>query len=64
MSTLLRTSGVALLLLLLFVVILAAMPLPSAKPRFTTPEWIGPVHLVDVAAEVILRDKALRVVDG
>ncbi len=45
MSTLLRTSGVALLLLLLFVVILAAMPLPSAKPRFTTPEWITYVDI-------------------
>ena len=37
MSTLLRTSGVALLLLLLFVVIHAAMPLPSSDGSDQTP---------------------------
>lgn len=62
--TFLRIAGAGLLLLLAVVVVLAAMPLPRAEPRFSRPEWIGPVHVVDVATETTLRDKALRVVDG
>lgn len=52
------------LLVLAIAVGLAAAPLPRARPTFTQPEWIGPVHIVDVAAGTILPGKALRVVGG
>lgn len=38
------------------------MPLP--EDRFSTPVWIGPVQVADVAAAVAKPDRALRIGDG
>lgn len=43
---------------------LAFLPLPAPSAPFEAPEWIGPVHVVDPAAESVLRDRAIRIVDG
>lgn len=39
-------------------------PLPHPAPTTTRPEWIGPVHVVNVVAGTVNRAQALRVEDG
>jgi imidazolonepropionase-like amidohydrolase len=46
------------------VLFLALTPLPLPENRFATPEWVGPVHVVDVASGTVARDRALRIHEG
>lgn len=60
----LRALGAAALLAAAVFAALAATPLPRAEVRFSQPEWIGPVHVVDVEKGAVQRDRALRVRNG
>jgi hypothetical protein len=59
-----RWTGVALLLVLLTLLVLAAMPLPRAEPRFSTPSLIGPVTVVDVEAQTTRGGQAIAIENG
>ncbi|WP_119678500.1 hypothetical protein [Indioceanicola profundi] len=57
-----RLLGAAMLLAIAALLYLYLMPLP--EDRFSTPVWIGPAQVVDVAAAVDKPDRALRIEDG
>ena len=56
--------GAVLVAAALGVLFLALTPLPRADNRFTRPEWLGPVHVVDVATGTLHHDRALRIADN
>ena len=60
----LRIAGILLGLAVLAVLYLALTPLPLAGNRHAAPGWVGPVHVVDVAAGTVARDRALRIEGG
>jgi hypothetical protein len=43
---------------------LAATPLPVPANAYTTPEWIGPVQVVDATTSSVASDRALQIRDG
>ena len=60
----LRLAGGGLLLLLVVALWLGMTPLPQPLATTSRPEWIGPVHVVDVVAGTVMRAQALRIEDG
>jgi len=60
----LKGLGIAVGVAMAMVLFLALTPLPLPRNRFVTPEWIGPVHVVDVVTGKVARDQALRIENG
>ncbi|HYC04164.1 MAG TPA: amidohydrolase family protein [Azospirillaceae bacterium] len=64
MRAFLKLLGGVLAVALLLVAWIALTPLPLPENRFTTPGWIGPVHVVDVESGTVSRDRVLRIEGG
>ena len=60
----LRAVGLVLLALLLFLVWLAATPLPRPRPAFDRPIWIGPVDVIDQVTATVIPGQAIAIHRG